>query len=131
MDITLIQSPQGNITGGVYFTYNPSEPAAYGFTARETFGYYGRSKCHENISDIGPWILQIILILGAPTFLAASVYMTLARLTVALAAEDHSMVSPRWLTKIYVLIDVLCFFSQFLRAGFQASGDATIISIGN
>lgn len=33
MDITLIQSPEGNITGGVYSTYNPSEPAAYGFTA--------------------------------------------------------------------------------------------------
>ncbi|KAF7941689.1 uncharacterized protein EAE97_006526 [Botrytis byssoidea] len=160
MDITLIQSPEGNITGGVYFTYNPSEPAAYGFTALfalltlahiinmfplrswyfisfilggicETFGYYGRSKCHDNISDIGPWILQMILILGAPTFLAASVYMTLARLTVALGAEEHSMISPRWLTKIYVLIDVLCFFSQFLGAGVQASGDATVISVGN
>ncbi|KAK6602369.1 RTM1 [Botrytis cinerea] len=160
MDITLIQSPEGNITGGVYFTYNPSEPAAYGFVALfalltlahiiymfplrswyfisfilggicETFGYYGRSKCHDNISDIGPWILQMILILGAPTFLAATVYMTLARLTVSLGAEEHSMINSRWLTKIYVLIDVICFFSQFAGAGVQASGDATIISIGN
>ncbi|KAF7891437.1 uncharacterized protein EAF02_001762 [Botrytis sinoallii] len=145
MDITLIQSPEGNITGGVYFTYNPSEPAAYGFTALfalltlahiiymfplrswyfisfilggicETFGYYGRSECHDNINDLGPWILQMILILGAPTFLAASVYMTLARLTIALGAEEHSMISPR---------------CQFLGAGVQASGDATVIAVGN
>ncbi|KAF7950083.1 hypothetical protein EAE96_007383 [Botrytis aclada] len=160
MDITLIQNEAGNITGGVYFTYNPTEAGAYGFMGLfalltlahiiymfplrswyfisfilggicETFGYYGRSKCHDNISDLGPWILQMILILGAPTFFAASVYMTLARLTVALGAEEHSMISPRWLTKIYVLIDVICFFSQFMGAGVQASGDAKVISIGN
>ncbi|TGO31879.1 hypothetical protein BHYA_0390g00020 [Botrytis hyacinthi] len=160
MDITLIEGPGGNITGAIYFTYNPSGSAAYGFMALfalctlahiiyifplrswyfinfilgglcEVFGYYGRSKCHDNVSDLGPWILQMILILGAPTFLAASVYMTLARLTVALGAEEFSMISPRWLTKIYVLIDLLCFCSQFLGAGVQASGDARVISIGN
>ncbi|CAD6449346.1 2d63f000-a528-4b1f-a631-a82cccd10f02 [Sclerotinia trifoliorum] len=160
MDITLIKSPAGNITGGIYFTYDPSDSAAYSFVALfalctiahfiymfplrswffvsfilggicETFGYYGRSKCHDNVSDIGPWILQMILILGAPTFLAATVYMTLARITVALGAEEYSMISPRWLTKIYVLIDVICFISQFAGAGVQASGDATLIAMGN
>ncbi|KAF7858844.1 hypothetical protein EAF04_008886 [Stromatinia cepivora] len=122
MDITLIKSPEGNITGGIYFTYDPSG---------ETFGYYGRSKCHDNISDIGPWILQMIFILGAPTFLAATVYMILARLTVALGAEGYSMIRPRWLTKIYVLIDIICFISQFAGAGAQASGDAQVIFMGN
>ncbi len=31
MDITLVQSPSGNLTGAVYYTYNPSLPAAYIF----------------------------------------------------------------------------------------------------
>ncbi len=31
MDITLIQSPEGNITGVVYFTYTPSLDVAYIF----------------------------------------------------------------------------------------------------
>ncbi|ESZ96748.1 hypothetical protein SBOR_2892 [Sclerotinia borealis F-4128] len=97
----------------------------------ETFGYYGRSLCHKNIASIGPWILQNILILGAPTFLAATVYMTLARITIALGAEEHSMIRPQWLTKIYVLIDVICFLSQFAGAGIQASGEQQVIAIGN
>lgn len=34
MDITLIrESEGGNITGAVYYPYNPSLPAAYGFMA--------------------------------------------------------------------------------------------------
>ena len=76
-------------------------------------------------------MLQNVLILGAPTFFAATVYMTLARLTVAIGAERFSMISPRWLTKLYVCIDILCFLSQFAGAGVQASGNATVISIGN
>lgn len=83
------------------------------------------------IAKMGSRILQMILILGAPNFLAATVYMTLARLTVALGVEDYSMIRPRWLTKIYVLIDFICFLSQFAGAGVQASGDATVISVEN
>jgi len=86
---------------------------------------------HDNVSKTGAWMLQNLMILGAPTFLAATVYMTLARLTIALGAEEYSMISPRWLTKIYVCIDIICFFSQFLGAGVQASGNQQIISIGN
>jgi hypothetical protein len=76
-------------------------------------------------------MLQYILILGAPTFMAATVYMTLARLTLALNAQEHAMISPRWLTKIYLTIDILCFLSQFAGAGVQASGNEQVISIGN
>ncbi|RDW56354.1 hypothetical protein BP5796_13229 [Coleophoma crateriformis] len=160
MDITLIESSQGNITGVVYFTYTPSLSAAYGFMGMfavmtiahfmymfplrswyfvsfilggicETFGYYGRTECNKDITKTGPWMLQNILILGAPTFLAATVYMTLARLTVALGAEEHAMISPRWLTKLYVLIDIICFLSQFAGAAVQASGNQQVIAIGN
>lgn len=76
-------------------------------------------------------MLQNVLILGGPTFLAATVYMTLGRYIVALDAHDHAMIAPRWITRIYILIDVLCFVSQFMGAGIQASGDPKIINIGN
>lgn len=97
----------------------------------ETFGYYGRTKAHEDVSNIGSWMLQNVLILGGPTFLAATVYMTLGRYIVALDAHDHAMIAPRWITRIYILIDVICFASQFMGAGVQASGDPKIIDIGN
>lgn len=97
----------------------------------ETFGYYGRTKAHENVSKVGPWMLQNVLILGGPTFLAAAVYMTLGRYITALDAHDHAMIAPRWITRIYILIDVICFVSQFMGAGIQASGDPRIIDIGN
>lgn len=71
------------------------------------------------------------MILGAPTFFAATIYMTLGRLTIALGAEKFSMIHPRFLTKLYVCIDILCFISQFAGAGVQASGNQQIISIGN
>ncbi|KFZ11826.1 hypothetical protein V501_04567 [Pseudogymnoascus sp. VKM F-4519 (FW-2642)] len=160
MDITLIREPGGNITGAIFFPYTPSLPAAYVFMGSfafltiahiiymfplrswyflsfilggicETFGYYGRTKAHENISKVGSWMLQNVLILGGPTFLAATVYMTLGRYIVALDAHDHAMIAPRWITRIYILIDVLCFVSQFMGAGIQASGNPKIIDFGN
>ncbi|OBT64946.1 hypothetical protein VE03_05683 [Pseudogymnoascus sp. 23342-1-I1] len=160
MDITLIREPGGNITGAIFFPYTPSLPAAYVFMGSfafltiahiiymfplrswyflsftlgcicETFGYYGRTKAHENVSRVGSWMLQNVLILGGPTFLAATVYMTLGRYITALDARNHAMIAPRWITRIYILIDVICFVSQFMGAGIQASGDPKIIDIGN
>ncbi|KFZ00276.1 hypothetical protein V498_00208 [Pseudogymnoascus sp. VKM F-4517 (FW-2822)] len=160
MDFTLIREPGGNITGAIFFPYTPSLQAAYVFMGSfafltiahiiyifplrswyflsfilggicETFGYYGRTKAHEDVSEIGSWMLQNVLILGGPTFLAATVYMTLGRYIVALDAHDHAMIAPRWITRIYILIDVICFASQFMGAGIQASGDPKIIDIGN
>ncbi|KFY90532.1 hypothetical protein V500_05149 [Pseudogymnoascus sp. VKM F-4518 (FW-2643)] len=108
------------------FSYSSQCPG-YG----ETFGYYGRTKAHQNVSEVGSWMLQNVLILGGPTFLAATVYMTLGRYITALDAHDHAMIAPRWITRIYVLIDVFCFVSQFMGAGIQASGDPKVIDIGN
>lgn len=58
-------------------------------------GYYGRSMSHDNVSKTGAWMLQNVMILGALTFLAATIYMTLARLTIILGTEEYSMISPR------------------------------------
>lgn len=56
--------------------------------------------------------MQSALILIAPAFLAASVYMTLGRIIAMLQAERYSVIKLRWLTKIFVAGDVLSFLMQ-------------------
>ena len=51
--------------------------------------------------------MQSLLLLLAPAFFAASIYMSLARITQSIGAEDRCFISPRWLTRIFVTGDVL------------------------
>ena len=74
--------------------------------------------------------MQAMLLLCAPPLLAGSIYMSLGRLITALDASRFSLIRPSILTKIYVLIDVLAFFSQLAGVGVQASGDANLMAIG-
>jgi len=81
----------------------------------------------DNPEKVGPFILQNLLILVATPFLAASVYMSLGRIIIALDAQRHSIINIRWMTKIYVLIDFGCIVSQFIGASLPASGDPASI----
>ncbi|PYH31669.1 RTA1 domain-containing protein [Aspergillus neoniger CBS 115656] len=96
----------------------------------ETFGYYGRAWSHQGRTLIGPWALQEMLILCAPPFIAATIYMILGRMIVAFAAEHHSVIRPKWLTKIFVLNDVICFLTQIGGAGVQVTGDEHLMKTG-
>ncbi|OTA89345.1 hypothetical protein M434DRAFT_373847 [Hypoxylon sp. CO27-5] len=80
----------------------------------ETVGYLGRAMSSPEYPNFtkNPYIIQSILLLLGPTLYAASIYMILGRLVVLLEAESYSMVKPRWLTKVFVLGDVLSFFAQ-------------------
>lgn len=71
-----------------------------------------------------------MLLLCAPPLLAGSIYMSLGRLITALDASRFSLIRPRVLTKIYVLIDTLAFCSQLAGVGVQVTGDAHIMDIG-
>ncbi|KAL3460957.1 RTA-like protein [Aspergillus heterothallicus] len=71
-----------------------------------------------------------MLLLCAPPLLAASIYMTLSRLMTSLDAEHHSPISPRKLTRWFVLNDILCLLTQLAGAGVQISGDEQMINIG-
>lgn len=64
-----------------------------------------------NYSD-APFIMQTLLMLLAPALFAASIYMILGRLIRVLDAEHFSIIRTRWLTKIFVLGDVLSFAVQ-------------------
>ncbi|KAM6506945.1 hypothetical protein FALCPG4_018758 [Fusarium falciforme] len=75
-----------------------------------------------NWSDI-PFIMQTLLLLLAPALFAASIYMILGRLIRVLDAEHFSIIRTRWLTKIFVLGDVLSFAVQGIGGGIMAGAD--------
>lgn len=59
-----------------------------------------------------PYIIQSILLLLGPALFAASIYMILGRLINLLDAGNYSLIRPNWLTKVFVLGDLLSFFAQ-------------------
>ncbi|KAM3440738.1 hypothetical protein NHJ13734_003128 [Beauveria thailandica] len=141
-----------------FYQYRPNEAAGYAFMAlfalmtiahlfymirlkayifvpfilggiAETFGYYGRALSHNHPARLGPWIQQNLLILVATPLLTATIYMSLARIIDALQANKYSLISTRWLSKIYILIDILCLVSQLAGTVMPASGDAKVIEL--
>jgi hypothetical protein len=50
-----------------------------------------------------------MFILLAPALFAASIYMILGRIILLVEGQDHSIIRPQWLTKIFVFGDVICF----------------------
>jgi hypothetical protein len=51
-------------------------------------------------------------LLLAPAFFAASIYMVLGRLILLVDGEAHSIIRAKWLTKVFVLGDVVSFLTQ-------------------
>lgn len=108
-------------------------PSCLGHLIRlvETGGYYGRAWGHRGPADFRAFVLQILLLLVAPIFLAATVYMSLARIVTAVDAEPrHSLIRPKWLAKIFVTFDVLCFLVQIAGAGMQCTTSASMAKLG-
>ena len=100
------------------------------FTAAEVFGYYGRYLASKDPAEVGPFIIQNLLLLSAAPFLAATVYMSLARIILALDARRHALISPRWVTFLYVTVDIGCIATQIAGSIIPASGDpdATVLA---
>ena len=70
-----------------------------------------------------PYIFQNFFILVAPALFAASIYMTLGRIIRSVKGERLSLVRVNWLTKTFVIGDVMSFLVQGGSAGlmFQSS----------
>jgi len=98
------------------------------FPAAEVFGYYARAWASDEPDKVGPFLLQNLLILAAPPFLAATIYMSLGRVLTALGAQRHSLVKPSWITKIYVIIDFGCIVTQLVGSAILGSGDASAVT---
>ncbi|KAM7187075.1 RTA1 like domain containing protein [Naviculisporaceae sp. PSN 640] len=96
----------------------------------ETLGYAGRIWSHYDLNSLGGFIIQSLLILLAPALFAASIYMILGRLIHTLRADTYSLVPLRWLTKVFVIGDVVSFLTQSLGGGVQAAGTLELYEIG-
>ncbi|KAJ5096869.1 Protein RTM1 [Penicillium angulare] len=96
----------------------------------ECAGYIARIFSHFNTNALGPYIVQTMLILVAPPLFAASIYMTLGRVVVKLGAEDKSIIPVRFLTKIFVIGDVISFLLQCGGGGYMAGGTLSAMNTG-
>ncbi|KAJ5580195.1 uncharacterized protein N7459_006180 [Penicillium hispanicum] len=72
-----------------------------------------------------------MLILVAPPLFAASIYMTLGRVVIKLGAERKSIVPVRFLTKIFVVGDVISFLLQCGGGGYMAAGTLSAMDVGS
>lgn len=89
----------------------------------EATAYWFRSRSHDNVRQTLPFIIQNLLVLVAPPFLAATIYMSLGRITRALRAQEISLIGLRWITKLFVLVDFICFVTQTAGAIMSGSED--------
>lgn len=91
-----------------------SSTNSYGSLAVQVIGYVARAKSGQESPNwtLGPYIIQAIFLLVAPALYAASIYMELGRIIIMVEGESRSLVPLKWLTKIFVIGDVLSFFLQ-------------------
>jgi len=73
----------------------------------EIIGYASRTAAYNNTSSITIYVIQIMFLVIAPAFFAASVYMTLSRIMRSIKAEHLSIIRIDWLTKTFVIGDIL------------------------
>ncbi|CEI67613.1 hypothetical protein FVEN_g5700 [Fusarium venenatum] len=83
----------------------------------EVVGLAARAYSRDHLSDLGPYIIQILLVLLAPILFVASIYMFLGRLIHASGYPSLSLIPARWLSKIFVLGDIICFLVQGVGGG--------------
>jgi hypothetical protein len=70
-----------------------------------------------------PYSIQSVFLLLGPTLFAASVYMALGRLIRCVHAEKYSLIRIKWLTKVFVMGDVLSFLVQGGASGLMVTGN--------
>ena len=93
----------------------------------EFIGFSARAAAMDRTDELLLYAIQSILILIAPALYSASVYMALSRPIRRLHAEHLSILLTKWLTKMFVLGDVLSFLIQAGGGGLASSaGNSSI-----
>ncbi|GAQ07472.1 protein RTM1 [Aspergillus lentulus] len=98
----------------------------------EWIGYIGRAISGTQSPNwtVQPYIQQTLLLLIAPTLFAASIYMELGRIVLLTNGDIHCWIRQQWLTKIFLLGDIISFIMQGAGGGIMASGSASALSTG-
>jgi len=116
------------LVGGMSIT---STPRTSRLIAVETIGYIGRIISINNQTSLPSFVLQSTLIVLAPAFFAASVYMILGRVIVFINSPQLSIIPHRRLTTIFVLGDVFSFIVQGSGAGLMSAGSSNSRNTGS
>jgi hypothetical protein len=98
----------------------------------EALGYVGRVQLSSNVWNQGAFIQQITLLVVAPSFLAASLYLSMKALVIYLGPE-HTRLPARWWTWAFVGADMFGFVLQLAGGGISstAGDDADLADVGN
>ncbi|KAF6519695.1 hypothetical protein HZS61_016112 [Fusarium oxysporum f. sp. conglutinans] len=91
----------------------------------ETAGLAARIYSTDHLRDQGSYGTQTLLILLAPIFFSAAIYMFLGRIIRASDHPDLSIIRISWLSKFFVTGDVLCFVVQACGAGMLVNANDT------
>lgn len=86
----------------------------------EVLEYIARIFSAKNPASLGLFAGLVVCILVSPALFAASIYMVLGRVIVAVGAEGYSLIRLKWLTKIFVLGDILSFLLQGSGSGLMS-----------
>ncbi|KAJ6054325.1 RTA1 like protein [Penicillium canescens] len=89
----------------------------------EVVGYIARAVSAHQDPDytVMPYALQSLFILLAPSLFAASIYMILGRIIRLTEGDSRSIIRAKFMTKIFVLGDVLSFLIQSGGGGIMST----------
>lgn len=99
-------------------------------SALECVGYVCRLISAQDLEALGPYIIQSIFILIGPAFYAATIYMVLGEVIRVLGAEAHSFIPVKYLTKVFVIGDVVSLLLQAAGGGIQGGGTLEMLHLG-
>lgn len=95
----------------------------------EAAAYYFRTQSHDDVRKTLPFLIQNLLVLSAPPFLAATLYMSPRRIARALDCEAL-LILRRWASKLFVVVDIACFVTQVAGSIMSGSEDLDEASRG-
>ncbi|OAL53536.1 RTA1-domain-containing protein [Pyrenochaeta sp. DS3sAY3a] len=99
-------------------------------TFMEIIGYVGRIQMHSNPWKDSAFTMQVTCLILAPSFIAASIYLTFKHLIIAFGPE-HSRLKPRLYTWIFIGCDICSILLQAGGGGMASSGGPSQAKTGN
>jgi hypothetical protein len=97
----------------------------------EPIGYLCRALTYNHTSSLILYLLQSLFLLLPPVLFAGTLYMVYSRVVRSVHGESHSLISPRWCTRIFVLGDLVCLNIQSTGGGLTGNDKKLLVDIGN
>ncbi|KIW00636.1 uncharacterized protein PV09_07830 [Verruconis gallopava] len=85
----------------------------------EVFGFVARVYAHAYPFSDAAYIMQMVCLTLAPTFMAAGIYFSLQRLVITFSGE-LSRIPPLWIPRVFIVCDILSLFLQGMGGALAA-----------